>query len=669
MTVRNGLSRQIVVFAWSLLTILSWTTSSASAAENHGCSKATLDWIARADAEIPANVRVVECFPGHVHVHINAASSTGLDVDVALPAGRAFRKIGQVGVSPMIEVPDFSSVPAPQREAFDLLCRWIEKHEMELTRTQAIPIPVLRSIPRVEDSAWLGNVWSRMVWVILCGIISLVTLRAARTLRTTESGRRDVLIFGGLFIGSLLLRCLFGPFGPHHVNGQGPTWIVGAHSDRTLLVGYGPGYYEVFSFLCQAFPTHPDTAIFVANMILSALAAPLLFALARHIAISARPAAWAGAIVALDAISIRCGATESYFTPIITITLAASVFYLWSFDCLQKKPARFQGLGLALLGVMLTVQAARIHPVAWGPLALGPAYLLAGSVKPSKLNPWVWRMGVTCALALLVFVLVVVTSGRVFVSAMGNVNKYWNAQTFVETIVRAAGEYVPFVFVLGIALVCTVKPRGLLVPASASCAALLATRNIYAQSPIWIASYDRLWLAAPLLALSSMIPNAWFRPRTMRFGFVGALLLFFVSGWSTMRDRTTEQLEYSFFRDAFSSMPSDCRVIHVSRVAKRIVVLPEYAAPRADRSSRSVVHVTSPAEVQALLQPGACLRYARTSLCTSEEGRPLCTAVENEMKLVPIVEKDFPAKPSHITSTYDRDRVQVGWFEVLGREL
>lgn len=664
MNVRDKLPRRVLLLALSVLTLSSTFATHVLAVEARGCAQTTLDWVARADAELAAHVEAVECFPGHSHVRLDRGDSPPLDVDVAVPPGKSFRKIGQVGASPMIEVPDFGAVPAPQREAFDLFCAWIEKHEMEVARSSVIPIPVLRSIPLVEASWFFGPFWSRSMWVVVCGLVIVVALHATRRLRTTEAGHRDVSIFAGLFLGGFLLRVLFGPFGPHHVNGQGPSWIIAAYLDPTLLTGYGPGYYEIFSLLCQLFPTHQDATVFVANLVFGALAPALLFVLARQCTLDSRRAAWAGAILAVDAVSIRFAATEAYFTPIITLSLGSAILYMWSFACLQRKEARLEGIGFALLGALITVQAARIHPVAWGPLALGPSYVLSSRVQPSKLKPWAWRLGATCAIAFLVLVLVGMTSGPILSSSMGNVNRYWTAHSFFDTLARAAIEWVPSLCIAGIILVFLVKPPWLLIPAVASCVALFATRNIYAQSPIWISTYDRLWLSAPILVLVSTVPHALVRSWRTGTAIAIATLLFFVSGWSTLRDRTTEQLEYSFFRDAFSSWPSGCRVIHVGRVEKRIVALPEYAIPSSTPTLRSVLSVTSPSEVKPLLQPGTCLRYAHTSLCTSPEGRPLCAAVENEMHLVPLAEKDFPAKPSHVTSTYDRDIVHVGLFNV-----
>jgi hypothetical protein len=663
MNVIGQSTRAFSVFALVLSCLCSWTISTARAAENRDCAKETIDWVARADVEHPSNLRAVECFPGHVHLKLDIVDSPSLDVDLAIPAGRSFRHIGLLGVSPMLEVPDYSAIPAPQREALELLCVWLEKHQTEVAHARVIPAPALQNVPTARDSR-VGNLWSSTCWAVASVLLALVAIGATRRLRSTERGRRDSLIFGALFFASLLLRLSFGTFGPHHVNGQGPLWVLAANSDPSLLVGYGPGYHELFSWLGDVFPRQQDTAIFVANTVFSALAAPLLFALARLLSLDVRRASLAGAIIAVDSVSIRFSATEAYFPSIITLTLGAAILFVWSALRMQKGD-RIRSFVLAMLGALLTVQAARIHPVAWGPLAIGPAYIMASQSHLSKWNPWRWRFGAAFAIVFLVLFSVILTSGRSILSVTWNVDRLWNAQSGFGTVSVAALEYVPHLVVFGVLLFLSVKPRWLLLPAIASCVALLATRNVYSQSAIWIATYDRLWLSAPLLALASMVPDVMFRSRRNRSLLGAAVVLFFVAGWSTIHDRTTEQREYSFFRNAFSSLPNGCRVIHVPRVEKQIVLLPEYAISSSTNDQRNVIGVSSPSEVRSLLRPGVCLRYARTSICSSAQGRPVCAAIENEMNLVPLLQQDFPAKPSHIMFTYDRDIVNVGLFDVV----
>ncbi len=639
----------------------------AHAQEKNTCSADTLAWVARADAAFPASVRAVQCFPAHVRLKLHIDSAHSLDVDIAHPAGQAFRRMGRLGVSPILEVDDFRNVPAPQREAFETLCTWLSAHETEVLQPKVPEVPVLRHLTPIQESSSIGNFWSRGAWAGLALLLVFINVRAARKATNTAHGERDWFALVGLFGFALVLRVAFGPFGPHHVNGQGPLWILGAATDATRLVGYGPGYVELFSFVCTLFPKHPDAAIFICNAIFGALAAPLVFALARKLEVDFQRAIVAGVIMAIDAIALRFGATEAYFPSIITLTLTASVLFVSAAQRLRANH-KLGAFFLALVGSLVSAQAARIHPIAWGPVALGPLFVLAMPSAQTNVSPswkhWARQGAWSVTLALLVMVVIVLTSGKAIVSVAANVHEHWDARAGGETVALRLVEHAPVGLVLLAVAFVLAKPRGLLVPAMASALALVATRNAYGQSQVWIASYDRLWIAAPLIVLVSMIPasvaclrHAWV---LLGAATIGAL----AAGWPTMNERTTEQLEHGFFRSAFAALPDGCRVVHVPRVGKRIVALPEYAIESPAKAPRAVVAVSSADDVRRLQRPEGCLRYARTSICTSDDGRPVCEAIERGLHLVPIVERVLPAKPSHVTSTYDRDIVGIGLFEV-----
>jgi hypothetical protein len=46
---------------------------------------------------------------------------------------------------------------------------------------------------------------------------------------------------GIVFIVALGLRCALGVWGPQHINGQGPSWIMAA-ADAARPARYGPGW-------------------------------------------------------------------------------------------------------------------------------------------------------------------------------------------------------------------------------------------------------------------------------------------------------------------------------------------------------------------------------------------------------------------------------------------
>ncbi|MBK9267032.1 MAG: hypothetical protein IPM54_45555 [Polyangiaceae bacterium] len=660
------------VFLVFLLSAFICALPEARAQQQSNCSDDTLAWVARADAAHPASVRAVQCFPAHVLLKLDMQGSGSLDVDVSHPAGQAFRRIGRLGVSPILEIDDFRKIPAPQQEAFETLCTWLAAHENEVLQSQAPRIPVLRRrLDPIQESVSIGNFWSSTAWAGLAFLLVWMAARAARKAMNTMAGRRDVIVLTILFVVALLLRLSLGPFGPHHVNGQGPQWILAASVDPARLFGYGPGYAEIFSFIKTIFTTYPDTAIFVGNAFFSALSAPLVFVLARKLGLDAHRALFAGALTTVDAVAIRFGATEAYFAPIMTLTLTAYVLFV-SAAKRSRTNLRLESLVLATVGALVCAQAARIHPIAWGPVALGPLFVMATHVAPTNFraswNEWVRRGARVAALAVLVVLVLVVTSGKVIASVAAGIHDHWDARAGGNTVGLWLLEHASIgLLLLAVAFVLA-KPRGPLVPAVASILALIATRHAYGQSPIWIASYDRLWSAAIVIALASMIPTSFARVRHVWLLLGAAAIAAFAASFSTIAERTTEQLEHAFFRHAFASLPNGCRVVHVPRVDRRIVLLPEYAIHSPENAPLAVVAVSSADEVRRLKRSEPCLRYARTSICTSTDGRPACEAVEHGLHLVPIAERDLPAKPSHVMSTYDRDVVNVGLFEVRSPE-
>jgi hypothetical protein len=661
-------SRHLVVFLAFLPSFLGLPAPTAQAQENNTCSEETIAWIVRADAENPASIRAGQCSSTHVVLKLELPGTNSFDVEIAHAGRNAFRRIGRLGVSPVLEVPDFSQLPNAQREAFEALCTWLSAHGDEIMPSHAPRISIFRRrLKPLPETASLGNFWPNGSWGALVLLLGLIAARAAQKNLRTEQGRREWFVLTILFVVALGLRLWFGPFAPHHVNGQGPLWIHVASADPTRLAGYGPGYVELFSFLCAMFPRHPDTTIFVLNACFSAIAAPIVYALARKLGLDARRALVAGALTTVDAVALRFGATEAYFPAIITLTLIAYVLFASAAQRSWTKE-RSEAIGLAFVGALVCTQAAHIHPIAWGPVAIAPLFVAALPAGLKNAYPrgeeWVRRGTRTLAVAMLVVGVLLLTSGHLLALVAGGVREHWDPQAGSVIVMDWAKRLVTYGLPVLILVMVLAKPRGVIVPAIAAFLALVATRDAYGQSPIWIASYDRLWMAPVLLLLVALIPQFFARTRRAWVWLALTTVGVFVAGLPTVYERTTEQLEYAFFRAAFTSLPEGCRVVHLPRVGRRIVMLPEYAMKTLPDARLPVVAVSSADDVRRLQRSEPCLRYARTSICTSEEGRAACDAVERDLHLVPSVEADLPAKPSHYTSTYDRDVVKIGLFEV-----
>jgi hypothetical protein len=632
------------------------------------CSVETKAWLGRATAEVPGGVRAVSCAPGRVRLRLPAEGRGGaMDVEVAAGSGPAFRRVGRLRVSPILEVDDFKKVPLPQREAFEALSGWLGAHGAEVVlepvRSDVVPPRGLgRLLARPGGGGYTGG-------ALVAGALVLAAIGAGRGRgERTGAARRDARALGVVFAAALGLRLLFGPFAPHHVNGQGPVWILGALSDPSLLSGYGPGYVEITGRVAALFPGRADDAIFAANAVVSAAAAPLVFALGRALGLEGARALVAAALVAADPVSVRFGATEAYFPPIIALTLGAALALVVAARRVEVG-RRGSALSLAAAAALLSAQAARVHPVAWGPVALGPMFVLAAALarKEPGGRGWLRAGGGAAAAAVVVALGVGATSSGWIAAVSGRVGAHYRAGEGLSALTHP--RTLAVLLAAAIALVVLARPRALALSALASLAALAATRDAYAQSDLWRASYDRLYLAAPLLALAAMIPArlSFLGAPSKTMAFAGALALAaLVHGAPVVRGRTTEQLEHGFFREAFAALPPGCRVAYVQRVGKRVLRLPEYALRAEIGGPRNAVEVASSADVLGLHAPGGCLRYARTSLCASVDGRGACEAIERGLELSSEARALLPARASYDELPYDREAVDVALFEVRG---
>lgn len=471
-----------------------------------------------------------------------------------------------------------------------------------------------------------------------------------------------------LFLVAFLLRAWFGPFAPHHVNGQGPMWIGAVAEDSSMLTPYGPGYVELFS-LFRAESPMTDSVIFWTNAFLSALAAPLVAGLGLALGLSNRLALLAGFWVALDSVSIRMGATEAYFSAIVALTLASSLsFAIAAEDLLRRRAGR--ALCLLIAGILFATQAARIHPIAWGPaLATALSLGVSGLVRRGERNVVsakdvaLWALVVPAAIALVIIAVFLWTTPATRMRMTGHVSNHFGIRESLQMLGRQLGDLglVPGL-ILALVALRLARPRVILWPALLCFLAALSTFKIYGQSELWLQSYLRVWLAFPLLAAVSLIP-----PRVARqgaFPWVAGLFGMGLLVWNrqTILERTTEQGEYRFFRAAIGRLPEGCTLAYLPRQEKRIVLLPEQMLPPKGAERRRVLHIESAADARILSQGSACFAYARTSICSSQEARRVCEDIEKGISLVPQAETSLPAAPSYDGLPYDTERVSIGLF-------
>jgi hypothetical protein len=197
---------------------------------------------------------------------------------------------------------------------------------------------------------------------------------------------------------------------------------------------------------------------------------------------------------------------------------------------------------------------------------------------------------------------------------------------------------------------------------------VVITRTSYGQLELWRASYDRLYTPMMMLALASLWPRrrgAWWSVFTA-LGVAGATLMTGLLYAPEIGQRTTEQLEYSFVREQLAALEGPCSLLYVNEVNRgRMVAQPEYALRDPEGSSALPVTLPEGELPQTIPVVGECVVYVHSSLCTSPEGRPRCAAVERSLgldELEPLASIVLPARLSHVSMAYDRERVRVAIY-------
>jgi hypothetical protein len=481
-------------------------------------------------------------------------------------------------------------------------------------------------------------------WATPASVLLLVLARRRRPVATAQDRLLALAVVGT----GLALRLVLGPWGPLRINGIAPLWVTGAARDPAAIATYGPGYVEIFGPIAALAPSSPDWAIFASNALLSALVPALAFALGRLAGVSRRAALAAALLLAIDPVALRMAATESYFPAIIFLCTGAGVALLVAGSEMEVG-GRWRAAACVGAAGLLLVQAARIHPSAWGLIATVPFVILAGGAGSLPR-----RILVFLASAGIIGGLLVVISGDVLLDILGNVR----GGTLMRPPAPPSLRPLACIAVAAAAYAVLAPQRWLAVAAGLSVAGLLMTRHVYGQSWIWQHCYDRLYLTVPVVAAVGAVPVALWRHRSIVLAFTLLVgVAWFRIGLPIISARTTDHLEYRWLREQLAQLPPECRVIHLASAGKRGLVLPTYVGPRFRAAVAMDEH--EPHTIAEGLAPAACLYYVHTSLCSSAEGRPACEALERRLALVPVARASFPARPSNEGLPYDRDMVET----------
>ncbi len=503
-------------------------------------------------------------------------------------------------------------------------------------------------------------------WRLLAALGLLLAVFARRPAAAGAPDRRPWL----LFLGALALRCVLGLWGPYHHNGHGTEWVWWALFLPKDPSFYGPGYYEVLRPFALLAPRAPDLAIFTANAVASALIPVLVYAVARRL-FDDRERPWlAGLLMLADPISVRYGASEAYLIPISLLATAAAVCLMEALASVERKLPSARDWALAASGGLLAAQAARVHPVAWIPVAL--AFAAAGCAW--KRRGFRTRgAALLCALALGVFL------AAALPTILASYAQIMNPET-------SGGEPLPMnifnnnrwwigllvVFGAGVALARTVGLADASLPlALAAAAAIVGTRDVYDMSPLFSAGYDRLFFPF-LLPGIAFLAGRW--PRAARSPLIVTALtaaLLLVPYTPAIFQRNSEQLEYRAARSWLAELPSDCIVV-VPQVPGPNVSIPDFIMKDRDYASRrpdAGRKVRTAAELSSVIQEKhACAYYLRTSLCMLGAAGSTCDDIETVPGLVETARATLPARSSTHCWKYTSPSVDIVLYRLPGPE-
>ena len=463
-----------------------------------------------------------------------------------------------------------------------------------------------------------------------------------------------------LFGLAAALRLIGGAWAPWHVNGLGSDWLLRAWQPVDGMSRYGPGYPELFGLPVAALPFAPDHALFLCNVLLGAALAPLLYLLGRQLGLGWKAAGLVGLLVAVDPLSVQMGASEAYHPAMLAGRHAAEVLFLLAITHLGAG-RRARGLALGVCGLLAACLTARVHPVGWTLAAGTPAVLLAwpGASPLRRLGA---AVGAAVALGLLAVATGTVSAsslaevlGGGLVSDTGGVGGL--ARGVRPSVLLAGGLF-------GAALSIRRGRSGLFLalPTLVSVLAAAMTWRAFTQSDVWLASYLRLWMGLPLIGLVALVePELERLTAGRRAAALAAVAVVALGGLLLAKAAppTTEQQEYRWLRPILLAQPSGCELRWLHRAERRWMSLPWHLLPDAAEPHRL-------GDGWAWDGLDRCVLYMRSSLCSSQDGRAECDALERQAVLQEVARTTLSARASYADLPYDVQEVEVVLFRALG---
>jgi hypothetical protein len=691
-----GLWARIRVAAPTLVLLSALLASRMARAEGEGDCPAAEQWVRACGAEHGIEIVAERCDDKRAIVRIGATGADPIRVEIAPSPRAAFRRVGGVGLSPLLEVDDWErQVPEPTRRAFDALAECAKKGIPEEVFARRRTLDVASN----RKAATIGAT----LWRLLAAIgISAACLVLAR--RRAASGRRRLACAALSLVGLTAATVVFRRFAVHpaffHQNGQGPVWIDLYTSGPGNE--YGPGFFDLFGVWAQRWPGGAYDGVFTAQSLLSATSAPLAWIIARCLGSKPRMAWILAALVAVNPLLARMAGSESYFAACTSLLFAATAVLAATARRLAIRTPMFL-LGATAAGLFIA-QAARIHAYSWIPAAALPLVILGGGGRLSR------RVRAAATAAAIIAIVVVLAALPAMLSVIkGSLGARWapRAESVLSlrnlpiwliavlvmgalgfaiykrpwgvrvltlaafvVIARAAGEFSLLVLPVAALSLATRPGRAFVQTWTLAVLVVLArvTKLQLAPVPAWIdGGYVTLYLPAILAVVTALAVRAslgrarsWLTWGTLVAGGVATL-----AAWRPMTTLATDVLEEMRVASWPGLLPRDATVAYLGWAGERVQTLPQNFPGEERIHLQALDGRTGQVDLET---SGDALYYYRSSLCTSSEGRAFCDAIERRYELEPIDEAVLPARPSMFNLAYDRPVVTVALYRVAGRK-
>lgn len=644
----------------------------ARAQSASNCDEIVQDW-ARACPDLRAAcVRGAVCPPGSVILEAGCHSDDRLRVEVSHATPRVFKKVGDLGVSPVGSFPDWSRVAEGKRRVLDEVSACVAA-DPSLISAPATPkgSPVIQrpsaatgpsaaapsaAQPPSRRAAAKGP---PVPWRLLAGL-ALGALVCARRWRNADSDRRRTAIaLALLYLGTLVLRRLIFPAAFHHMNGQGAFWIAIALDPDGDRTAYGPGYWELYGWLARLPFAGPEDLVLGAQAAMGALSPVCAWLIVREVG-GSRALAWAGALLAAQSpILARISQSQSYYGTWSALLFVATAILL--LGC-PRKGERLRWFALSVLACGLVVaQAARVTPVGWVSAAVLPLAVLA---RPGEIGA---RLRWTVAAGLGIGAAVALTSGPAMLAVLrGALGAQWLPEVGAAGL-ESVGLVGPALLVAATVVLASRHRASAALRVLLACATLVAMEaaNLIRAHP---ATFQRAFAAmwAPVLIALVAALVADLRARALRAAAAATLAFLAIrlsaATWREESELPTNVLEARWAEKWRKELPPGSTVVYLGRAGQHILGLPLYGAHSRVQIDPWVLTVGDPPPDLHPLGPN--VHYYESSLCAAREARALCRAIRERHALVPIETRTLPARSSASTSLFEEPTLEVGLYRV-----